>query len=173
MPKDIRAFMARAGELGANEASTFLGEVDNINIKRRTRLVEMAREIAGGSLMGINVAILGAAFKPDSDDIRDSPALDIAGQVQLQGASVTIYDPKALGNCRRDFPALNYASDVRGACQQADLILVLTEWDEFRNIEPADLDPIVRDRRIIDGRNCLDRSKWRNSGWEYRGMGRR
>ena len=172
LPKDIRAFMARAGELGANQVLTFLGEVDNINVRRRTRMVEMTKEVVGGSLIGTNIAILGAAFKPDSDDIRDSPALDIAGQVQLHGASVTVYDPKALDNCRRLFPTLGYASTARAACEGADVTLVLTEWEEFLNLEPSDLEPVVRGRRIIDGRNCLDRLKWRDAGWVYRGMGR-
>lgn len=173
LPKDIRAFMARAGELGANQALTFLREVDSINMRRRTRLVEMTREVAGGSLIGARVAVLGAAFKPDSDDIRDSPALNIAGQIQLQGASVTVYDPKAMNNSRRLFPTLDYAETTLGACDGADITLVLTEWDEFRLLEPSVLQEVVRARRIIDGRNCLDREKWRNSGWLYKGMGRR
>jgi UDPglucose 6-dehydrogenase len=172
LPKDIRAFMARAGELGANQALTFLREVDSINMRRRTRMVEMTREVAGGSLIGTRVAVLGAAFKPDSDDIRDSPALNIAGQIQLQGAAVTVFDPKAIENSRKVFPTLDYAADVREACDGADVTLVLTEWDEFRQIEPAYLDRIVRRRCIIDGRNCLDRAKWRGAGWVYRGMGR-
>jgi UDPglucose 6-dehydrogenase len=173
LPKDIRAFMARAGELGANQALTFLREVDSINMRRRTRMVEMAREVAGGSFIGARVAVLGAAFKPDSDDIRDSPALNIAGQIQLQGAAVTVYDPKAIENSRKVFPTLEYANDVTAACDGADVTLVLTEWEEFRRLEPAHLDPIVRRRNIIDGRNCLDQAKWRSSGWLYRGMGRR
>lgn len=173
LPKDIRAFMARAGELGANQALTFLREVDSINMRRRTKMMEMAREVAGGSLIGARVAILGAAFKPDSDDIRDSPALNIAGQIQLQGASVSVYDPKALANSRRMFPTLDYADDVKQACMGADVTLVLTEWDEFRKLAPGDLDPIVRSRRIIDGRNCLNQATWRDAGWVYRGMGRR
>ncbi|MGB0971589.1 MAG: UDP-glucose dehydrogenase family protein [Mycobacterium sp.] len=173
LPKDIRAFMARAGELGANHALTFLREVDSINMRRRTRLVEMTKDVAGGSLIGARVAVLGAAFKPDSDDIRDSPALNIAGQIQLQGASVTVYDPKAIDNSRRLFPTLNYARDVRDACDGADITLVLTEWEEFRSLEPSCLNKVVRSRHIIDGRNCLDQDKWRAAGWEYRGMGRR
>jgi UDPglucose 6-dehydrogenase len=173
LPKDIRAFMARAGELGANQALTFLREVDSINMRRRTKMVEMAREVVGGSLIGMRVAVLGAAFKPDSDDIRDSPALNIAGQIQLQGASVTVYDPKAIDNSRKLFPTLEYASEVREACDGADVVLVLTEWEEFRLLEPGYLDSFVRHRRIIDGRNCLDQAKWRGSGWTYRGMGRR
>jgi UDPglucose 6-dehydrogenase len=173
LPKDIRAFMARAGELGANQALTFLREVDSINMRCRTRMVEMAREVAGGSLIGARVAVLGAAFKPDSDDIRDSPALNIAGQIQLQGAAVTVYDPKAIDNSRKLFPTLDYASDVRAACDGADVTLVLTEWDEFQRLEPAYLDRIVRRRSIIDGRNCLDQERWRSAGWLYRGMGRR
>lgn len=173
LPKDIRAFMARAGELGANHALTFLREVDSINMRRRTYMVDMAREVSGGSLIGARVAVLGAAFKPDSDDIRDSPALNIAGQIQLQGASVTVYDPKAIENSRRLFPTLDYAASVEEACGGADVTLVLTEWEEFKSLEPAHLDKIVRQRRIIDGRNCLDRDRWRKAGWEYRGMGRR
>lgn len=173
LPKDIRAFMARAGELGANQALTFLREVDSINMRCRTRMMDIAREVAGGSLIGARVAVLGAAFKPDSDDIRDSPALNIAGQLQLQGASVAVYDPKAVDNSRKMFPTLYYAADVGKACNGADVTLVLTDWEEFRRLEPAHLDPIVRRRRIVDGRNFLDQEKWRSSGWLYRGMGRR
>lgn len=173
LPKDIRAFMARAGELGANQALTFLREVDSINMRRRAKMMEMTREVVGGSLIGAKVAVLGAAFKPNSDDIRDSPALNIAGQIQLQGASVTVYDPKANDNSQRLFPTLEYVDDVPTACEGADVILVLTEWDEFRILEPAALAPLVRERRIIDGRNCLDPDKWRDSGWLYRGMGRK
>jgi UDPglucose 6-dehydrogenase len=173
LPKDIRAFMARAGELGANQALTFLREVDAINMRRRTRMMELARELAGSSLIGARVAVLGAAFKPESDDVRDSPALNIAGQIQLQGASVTVYDPKAMDNSRALFPTLEYATDLFEACRGADVTLVLTEWKQFRELEPADLDPVVRQRNIIDGRNCLDREKWRTAGWVYRGVGRR
>ena len=173
LPKDIRAFMARAGELGANQALTFLREVDSINMRRRTAMMEMTREVAGGSLIGARVAVLGAAFKPDSDDIRDSPALNIAGQIQLQGASVAVYDPKAIENSRRLFPTLDYASNTHQACDGADVTLVLTEWDEFKQLDPQFLDQIVRRRRIIDGRNCLDQVKWRSAGWQYRGVGRR
>ena len=173
LPKDIRAFMARAGELGANQALTFLREVDSINMRRRTKTVEMARESVGGSFIGARVAILGAAFKPDSDDIRDSPALNIAGQIQLQGASVTVYDPKALENSRTAFPTLHYAGSVNEACTDADILLVLTEWEEFRKLDPKELESIVRRRHIVDGRNCLDRDRWRDAGWTYQGVGRR
>ncbi|MCR8691679.1 UDP-glucose/GDP-mannose dehydrogenase family protein [Rhodococcus pyridinivorans] len=171
LPKDIRAFMARAGEIGADEALTFLREVDNINMRRRTRVVEMAREAVGGSLLGARIGILGAAFKPDSDDVRDSPALNIAGQIQLQGASVTVYDPKANENSRAIFPTLGYAKSAEEACAGADVILVLTEWDEFRKLEPSSLAHTVRQKKVIDGRNCLDSARWRDLGWEYRGIG--
>ncbi|CAG7600012.1 UDP-glucose 6-dehydrogenase [Rhodococcus opacus] len=171
LPKDIRAFMARAGELGADQALTFLREVDNINMRRRTRMVELARE-ACGSLLGARVAVLGAAFKPDSDDVRDSPALNVAGQIQLQGAAVTVYDPKAMENSRALFPTLGYAQTAFDACEGADVVLVLTEWPEFRKLQPADLDAVVRKRVLIDGRNCLDPQQWRDEGWTYRGLGR-
>ncbi|MEU5842316.1 UDP-glucose/GDP-mannose dehydrogenase family protein [Rhodococcus sp. NPDC047139] len=173
LPKDIRAFMARAGELGADQALTFLREVDNINMRRRTRMVELARDAVGGSLLGTRVAVLGAAFKPDSDDVRDSPALNIAGQMQLQGASVSVYDPKSAENSRALFPTLSYATDVVGACEGADAVMVLTEWREFREMQPSLIDKVVRNKVILDGRNCLDPARWRSSGWEYRGLGRR
>jgi UDPglucose 6-dehydrogenase len=172
LPKDIRALMARAGELGANQAMLLVGTVDRINMTQRSKMVDAAREMAGDNLIGAKVAVLGAAFKPDSDDIRDSPALNIAGQIQLQGASVAVYDPKAIGNARRLFPTLDYAEDIREACEGADITLVLTEWEEFRQLDPASLNAIVRRRLVIDGRNCLDPGRWRAAGWTYRGVGR-
>ncbi|BDT93628.1 putative UDP-glucose 6-dehydrogenase [Nocardia sputorum] len=171
LPKDIRAFMARSGELGADHAVAFLREVDNINMRRRTKVVDMAARACGGSLLGANVAVLGAAFKPESDDVRDSPALNVAGMIQLHGAVVTVYDPKALENSRRVFPTLNYATSVAEACERADVVLVLTEWDEFTALRPQDLDGVVRARSIIDGRNCLNRATWRAAGWVYAGLG--
>ncbi|RQO48909.1 UDP-glucose 6-dehydrogenase [Rhodococcus sp. KBW08] len=171
LPKDIRAFMARAGELGADQALTFLREVDNINMRRRTRMVELARE-ACGSLLGARVAILGAAFKPDSDDVRDSPALNVAGQIQLQGAAVNVYDPKAMDNSRALFPTLTYSANALEACEGADVVLVLTEWPQFLKLQPSDLDSVVRKKVIVDGRNCLSPEDWRGAGWTYRGLGR-
>jgi UDPglucose 6-dehydrogenase len=173
LPKDIRAFMARAGELGASDALTFLREIDAINMRRRQRAVEVATEAAGGSVLGANVAVLGVAFKPDSDDVRDSPALNVAGQLQLQGAHVRVYDPKAIDNARRVFPTLDYAASVRQACHQADVVLHLTEWAEFAALDPAELAEVVRHPVIVDGRNCLDPDAWRAAGWTYRGLGRR
>ena len=137
LPKDIRAFMARAGELGANHALTFLREVDSINMRRRTRMVDLATKACGGSLLGANVAVLGAAFKPESDDVRDSPALNVAGMLQLNGATVNVYDPKAMENSQRLFPTLNYSTSVVEACERADAVLVLTEWREFVELDPA------------------------------------
>ncbi|MBC2642733.1 MULTISPECIES: UDP-glucose/GDP-mannose dehydrogenase family protein [unclassified Rhodococcus (in: high G+C Gram-positive bacteria)] len=172
LPKDIRAFMARAGELGANQALHFLREVDSINMRRRTRMVELAAQACGGSLLGANVAVLGAAFKPESDDVRDSPALNVAGMMQLHGAVVSVYDPKALDNSRRLFPTLNYATSAVEACDNADAVLVLTEWAEFAALRPDDLNGVVRARVMVDGRNCLDAAEWRAAGWVYRGLGR-
>ncbi|TQF69219.1 UDP-glucose/GDP-mannose dehydrogenase family protein [Rhodococcus spelaei] len=172
LPKDIRAFMARAGELGANQALTFLREVDSINMRRRTKMVELGTRAVGGSLLGANIAVLGAAFKPESDDVRDSPALNVAGMMQLHGAVVSVYDPKALDNSRRLFPTLNYATSVAEACAGADAVLLATEWDEFRSLRPADLEGHVRARAIVDGRNCLDADEWTAAGWSYRGLGR-
>ncbi len=172
LPKDIRAFMARAGELGAPDAVGLLGEVDAINMRRRNRVLQVARELAGGSFLGKHVAVLGAAFKPDSDDIRDSPALNVAGQIQLQGGHVSVYDPKAMPNASRMFPTLEYATSTFDACDGADVVLHLTEWPEFRALDPAALAEVVRAPRVVDGRNCLDADAWRAAGWTYRGMGR-
>ncbi|MEU6626502.1 UDP-glucose/GDP-mannose dehydrogenase family protein [Streptomyces litmocidini] len=173
LPKDIRAFMARAGELGADQALTFLREIDSINMRRRGQMVEMAREALGGStFLGRRVAVLGATFKPDSDDVRDSPALNVAGQIHLQGGQVTVYDPKGMENARRVFPTLGYASSALEAVRGADVVLHLTEWREFRELDPAELAGVVSTRVVLDGRNALDGERWRAAGWTYRAMGR-
>ena len=172
LPKDIRAFMARAGELGANQALTFLREVDSINMRRRTRMVELATAACGGSLLGANIAVLGAAFKPESDDVRDSPALNVAGLLQLNGATVNVYDPKAMENSQRLFPTLNYSTSVPEACDRADAVLVLTEWREFLDLDPAALAETVRARVVVDGRNCLDVARWSAAGWQVYALGR-
>ena len=172
LPKDIRAFMARAGELGVDQALTFLREVDSINMRRRVRMVDLAREVCGGSIVGRRVAVLGAAFKPDSDDIRDSPALSVAAQMQLQGAQVTVTDPQALANAKQKWPDLAYADTALEAAEGAEVILLLTEWPEYVAVDPAELAAVVADKRIVDGRNCLDPVQWRAAGWTYRALGR-
>ncbi|GAA3489125.1 MULTISPECIES: UDP-glucose dehydrogenase family protein [Streptomyces] len=173
LPKDIRAFMARAGELGADQALTFLREVDSINMRRRGHMVELAREALGDAgFLGRRVAVLGATFKPDSDDVRDSPALNVAGQIHLQGGQVTVYDPKGMANARRVFPTLGYADSALEAVRGADIVLHLTEWREFRDLDPAELGRAVAQRVILDGRNALDSAAWREAGWTFRAMGR-
>jgi UDPglucose 6-dehydrogenase len=172
LPKDIRAFMARAGELGADQALTFLREVDAINMRRRTRVVELTRQLCDGALLGKRITVLGAAFKPESDDVRDSPALSIAAQLQLQGAVVTVTDPKALANAARRFPELHYEAEPEKAVHKADALLLLTEWQQYRDLDPYSLAGLVASPRILDGRNVLDAAKWRAAGWSYRGLGR-
>ena len=172
LPKDIRAFMARAGELGVDQALSFLQEVDAINQRRRARMVDLARECVDDSFVGRRVGVLGAAFKPNSDDIRDSPALDVASRIQKAGAHVTVYDPAALDNARRDYPALGYADSLNDAARDADVLLHLTEWREFRDLDPAVLDGVVAHKSIVDGRNALDPDRWRAAGWRYRALGR-
>jgi UDPglucose 6-dehydrogenase len=172
LPKDIRAFMARAGELGVDQALSFLKEIDDINLRRRARMVDLARELCGDTLAGVRVAVLGAAFKPNSDDIRDSPALDVAVGVQKAGAAVRVYDPQAMDNARLAYPTLAYAPSAVAAAQDADVVLHLTEWAEFREMHPSVLAAVVSHRRIVDGRNALDRELWRAEGWTYRALGR-
>jgi UDPglucose 6-dehydrogenase len=171
LPKDIRAFMTRADELGLGDVVTFLQVVDNINMRQRSRVIDATREICG-SLAGTRAAVLGVAFKQNSDDIRDSPALAVAGHLQLEGAIVSVFDPKAMDNAQRLFPTLNYALSTVEACKEADVVLILTEWDEFRKLQPEKLEAVTRSKRIIDARNCLDPQPWRAAGWNYRGFGR-
>ena len=172
LPKDIRAFMARAGELGADQALSFLREVDAINMRRRTRMVEIAREQCDGTFIGKRVTVLGAAFKPDSDDTRDSPALSVAAQVRLQGAHVTVHDPQAMANARRTWPDLSYADTAMDAVAGAHVILHLTEWSEYRELDPVAVGAVAAVKRIVDGRNALDGQRWRDAGWAYRALGR-
>ncbi|HET7406823.1 MAG TPA: UDP-glucose/GDP-mannose dehydrogenase family protein [Mycobacteriales bacterium] len=172
LPKDIRAFMARAGELGVDQAVTFLKDVDAINMRRRERMVELARDVVGNGFTGVRVGVLGAAFKPNSDDIRDSPALDVSMRLHRMGAQVTVYDPAAIDNARRSYPDLTYVGSAVEAATDADVVLHLTEWREFRDMDPAVLSGAVRHRRIVDGRNALDPSRWRAAGWTYRALGR-
>jgi UDPglucose 6-dehydrogenase len=172
LPKDIRAFMARAGELGADQTLTFLKEVDAINLRRRVRMVDLAREICGGSVVGRRIAVLGAAFKPESDDVRDSPALSVAAQLQLQGAHVVVTDPRAVPNAAKRWPDLTFTDTVEEAVRAADLVMLLTEWPEYVELEPEALDGLVAERRIVDGRNALAPERWRHAGWVYRALGR-
>ncbi len=169
LPKDIRAFVHRAGELGVSLG--FLREVDAINMRRRDRVVELARELCGGVLLGTRVTVLGAAFKPDSDDIRDSPALNVAARLRLDGADVTVYDPEAMDNARKAFPLLGYAESAEAALRGADLVLLLTEWPQFRRLDPERTRSLVRRPRIVDGRGALDAALWTTAGWRFRALG--
>ena len=171
LPKDIRAFMARADELGARQALEFLREIDSINLRARARMIELVRADLGENLKGKKISVLGAAFKPESDDVRDSPALDIAVQLHGAGADVIIHDPKATENAKRRFPDLNFTTDLKACLQDSELILHLTEWREYREIDPKSLDSVVAKRNIIDGRNALDRKKWIDAGWHLRALG--
>ncbi len=172
LPKDIRAFMARAGELGADQAVAFLKEIDSINMRRRVRMVDIAREALGGSFIGKKVTILGAAFKPDSDDVRDSPALAVARLIGTQGGVVTVTDPEAVANASRAFPELTFVTDTTEALTGADAVLLLTEWKEYRDLDPATVAGLVSGRVLVDGRNVLDPQQWRAAGWTYRALGR-
>lgn len=172
LPKDIRAFMARASELGVQEAVGFLREVDDINTRRRNHVVEVAVQAMGGQASGQSVAVLGAAFKPNSDDTRDSPALDVALMLQSEGADVRVYDPKAARNAARSFPTLEYAASAESACRGARCVLLLTEWEEFVELDPQELSKIVGQPIMIDARNALDPNRWRSAGWTYWSIGR-
>jgi len=172
LPKDIRAFMARAEELGAKQALEFLREIDAINLRARQRVIDVVRGELSEDLTKYKIAVLGATFKPDSDDVRDSPALDIAAQLHAAGAEIVVHDPQGIEPARKRFPTLQYAEVVNDAVKDADLILHLTEWKEYRQIDPAALGSLVKGKIIIDGRNMLDRTMWRNAGWKFHALGR-
>jgi UDPglucose 6-dehydrogenase len=172
LPKDIRAFMTRASELGAEGAVRLLREVDGINLRRRVWVAKLAGELAGGSVAREAVCVLGAAFKPGSDDVRDSPALDVAQILHGMGACVTVYDPVAIDNARRACPQLRYAASAEEAAADARVVLLLTEWPEFRRIDPARLGAVAAaERGVIDARHVLDQRHWRAAGWDYRAPG--
>jgi UDPglucose 6-dehydrogenase len=172
LPKDLRAFLARGTELGQERALSFLGHIDEINMRCRARTVELARELAGGSFDERVVGVLGAAFKPGSDDTRDSPALDVAATVHRLGAKVTVYDPAAMDRARHEHPELEYAASAVAAATDCDVLMVLTEWQEFRDADPEILGKAAARRNVVDGRHALDPSRWRAAGWRYRALGR-
>jgi len=172
LPKDIRAFMARAEELGAQQALEFLREIDSINLRARQRVIDLVRKDLSEDLVGKKVAVLGAAFKPDSDDVRDSPALDIAVQIHAAGANVVVHDPKATGPASKRFPALTFTEDLNECLKDAEIVLHLTEWKIYRELDPAAVKGLVKRAILIDGRNMLDRSAWQAAGWHVRALGR-
>ncbi|WP_345763720.1 UDP-glucose dehydrogenase family protein [Diaminobutyricibacter sp. McL0608] len=173
LPKDIRAFTARAEELGRGESLAFLKEVDQINLRRRQRVIDLVVELLDGQVNGKRIAVLGLAFKPHSDDVRDSPALDVAVQLRGLGAKVVATDPQAVANARRRHPQLRYTDDVLTALDDADAVVLVTEWPEYKALDPVQVAGLVRGTVIVDGRNCLDAEQWRAAGWTYRGLGRR
>ena len=172
LPKDIRAFVARADELGVGSALSFLREVDSINLRRRDRVVQLVVDACEGSVTGKRIAVLGLAFKPDSDDVRDSPALDVAARLTAMGADVAATDPQAIETSRLRHPEIRYVQTVAEAADHAHVVVLVTEWREYRELSPADLASIVAVRSIVDGRNCLDAREWRAAGWQYRAPGR-
>ncbi|MEJ6607601.1 MAG: UDP-glucose/GDP-mannose dehydrogenase family protein [Candidatus Planktophila sp.] len=172
LPKDIRAFMARAQELGADQALEFLREIDAINLRARQRVIDVLRSDLSEDLTQYKIAVLGATFKPDSDDVRDSPALDIAAQLQAAGATVVVHDPKGIEPARKRFPNLDYAEKIVDCVKGADAILHLTEWKEYRELDPSVIGQLVKGKFLLDGRNALDRELWRAAGWRVHSLGR-
>ena len=172
LPKDIRAFTARAEELGRGESLAFLREVDAINLRQRQRVVDLAVAALGGSVHRKRIAVLGVTFKPDSDDVRDSPALDVAVHLKGLGAEVVATDPEGIENARGRHPQLDYTSSTQEALRGAELVVLVTEWREYRALDPVETGRLVAERRIIDGRNVLDLAAWRAAGWQVRGLGR-
>jgi UDPglucose 6-dehydrogenase len=172
LPKDIRAFLARAEELGVDESLAFLKNIDTINVNRRRSALSLARGMLGGSLSNKRIAILGAAFKPNSDDVRDSPALSVANALQGHGAEVRVHDPEAIDNARAAYPLLNYTTDVQKTFEGSELVIHLTEWQEYRELDPLHLSALVSTPHILDARNTLDIDQWRSAGWTVRAMGR-
>ncbi|WP_431279627.1 UDP-glucose dehydrogenase family protein [Leifsonia poae] len=172
LPKDIRAFSARARELGKGEAIAFLDEIDKINLRRRSRVVELVEQQLGGDIVGKRVAMLGLAFKPHSDDVRDSPALEVAIRLVEAGADVVATDPQAIESSRLRAPQLKFEHSLESALRGAEIVVLLTEWPEFVSLDPDEAGDLVASKRVVDGRNSLDPARWRAAGWQYTGLGR-
>ncbi len=172
LPKDIRALQARVSELGLDRTMTFLNEIDEVNLRRRDRTVFLVEELLE-NLEGAQIAVLGTAFKPNSDDVRDSPALDVAARLYASGAEVSVYDPQANSNSAKRFPRLNYCDSIIEATEEADVVLLLTEWQQFKELQPAQLESLVRRKNIVDARNVLNVCQWEEAGWQYRALGRK
>ncbi|GAC1488636.1 MAG: UDP-glucose/GDP-mannose dehydrogenase family protein [Pseudarthrobacter sp.] len=171
LPKDIRSLSSQAASLGVDPVNEWMGVVDAINVRQRTRTVELAAELCGGVLSGRAITVLGAAFKPETDDIRDSPALDVAARLAEAGAHVTVTDPKAVNNAWLRYPQLRFEASTARALEGAELVLLLTEWDEYRRLSPAVAGGLVRRRVVLDGRNVLAAADWQAEGWVVRGLG--
>jgi UDPglucose 6-dehydrogenase len=172
LPKDIRALMYRSSELGAYAAAALLQQVDEINMGQRQRVIDLALEALGGSVLNRRIGVLGAAFKPHTDDVRDSPALNVAAALHLRGAQVVVHDPEASDTARAMFPTLSYAESIEEAVAGSDAVLVLTEWPAFVGTDPVALAALVNSPVVIDARNCLDADAWRDAGWQFRALGR-
>lgn len=172
LPKDIRAFMARAEELGVGQSLGMFREIDAQNSRRRQSIVDKAEALAAGELAGVRIACLGAAFKPDSDDVRDSPALDVAARLLEEGADVVVYDPQARETGARTHPQITFVDSVEGALSDAQITLLLTEWQEFADLDPHATADLVDELKLIDARNALDPTEWRDAGWTYVAVGR-
>ena len=173
LPKDIRAFMARAEELGVGKAVDFLDDIDQINLRRRTRVVDLLKQELGASLSGKRVLVLGAAFKPNSDDLRDSPSIAVAKLIEAEGATVVMHDPISLDHVRATQPSFVAEQDLVKAATGADALVLATEWNDYREGHvPADLAPVVANKLIIDGRNALKVEKWVKAGFRLIALGR-
>ncbi|MDH6425203.1 UDPglucose 6-dehydrogenase [Aurantimicrobium minutum] len=172
LPKDIRAFSARAEELGLGSSVAFLGEVDAINLRQRQRVIDRVISDGGGDPVDLKVAVLGLAFKPQSDDVRDSPALDVARGLAEAGALVTAYDPEAMGPAQKRFPELKVASTLQQALLDADIAVLVTEWPEFVQLDPRTAGDLMAHKRIVDARNVLNPAEWRAAGFHYSSLGR-
>ncbi len=172
LPKDLRSLRTQALDAGAGQLADLLGVVDTLNVDARDRIHAAAERMCGGDLTGRRITVLGAAFKPDTDDIRDSPSIDIALQLASSGAEVTVTDPKATAGAWLHYPQLRFEADTKTALRGAELTLLLTEWKEYLSLEPEQVSRLVARDAVLDGRNALDPSRWRSAGWEYRGVGR-
>ena len=171
LPKDLRALLARAAEVGVADSLRFLHEIDLVNLRRREMVVDLTRSLAGRSVDSAHVAVLGAAFKPGTDDVRDSPALAVATALDAAGARVRVHDPEAGDNARKAAPHLDYAEDVGKLCEDADIVLHLTEWPQYQAIDPFALRAVVRRPVLIDARNALPHQRWREAGWTVKCLG--
>lgn len=168
-PKDVSAFIKLAEDIGY--PFNLLKEVREINKQQRMLVIKKAKGLLW-NLKGKEITVLGLAFKPDTDDIRESPAIDIIDALLKEGTVIRCYDPKAKENMKKVFPEITYCDNPYDAMKNSSLVIFLTDWDEFRKLNFRRIKKLMKMPHIIDGRNFLDSKKLKDMGFIYTGIGR-
>jgi UDPglucose 6-dehydrogenase len=169
-PKDTLALAYTARE--ANTPQTIVEQVIEVNNARKRKMAHKVIEFCGGSVAGLTVGVLGLTFKANTDDMRDAPSLDIVPALQAAGAKIVAFDPEGMKEAARMMPGIAFARTAYEAAAGADVLVVITEWHEFRGLDPRRLKEAMRKPRIVDLRNIFNPEEMRGLGFAYEGIGR-